>query len=161
MERWLKVPGYETLYEVSDLGRVRSVDRTVCRGRTLVRLSGKPKAQKQHRDGYRVVGLSRDGAARSMSVHTLVAGAFLGPCPEGLEVRHLDGDPANNILSNLAYGTRAENMRDKARHGTHHNLAKTHCPQGHPYDEENTCRKNGRRSCRACAREYARSRRTP
>lgn len=44
--------------------------------------------------------------------------AFVGPCPEGLEVCHLDGDPLNNRLSNLRYDTRSANNLDKVGHGT-------------------------------------------
>jgi hypothetical protein len=51
-------------------------------------------------------------------VHRLVLRAFVGPCPDGQEVRHLDGNPANNNLANLAYGTRSENIADALRHGT-------------------------------------------
>lgn len=52
-------------------------------------------------------------------VHRLVLEAFVGPCPEGMECRHLDGNPANNKLDNLKWGTRKENQDDSKRHGTH------------------------------------------
>jgi hypothetical protein len=51
-------------------------------------------------------------------VHQLVLEAFVGPRPESCEARHLDGDPSNNKLDNLAWGTKAENQADKLRHGT-------------------------------------------
>jgi hypothetical protein len=51
-------------------------------------------------------------------VHRLVLEAFVGPCPEGMECRHLDGDPANNRLENLRWGTHRENAADQVRHGT-------------------------------------------
>ena len=50
-------------------------------------------------------------------VHRLVLEAFVGPCPDGMECRHLDGNPGNNRLDNLAWGTRAENQQDAIRHG--------------------------------------------
>lgn len=53
----------------------------------------------------------------SVPVHRLVASAFLGPCPGGQEVRHLDGNPQNNAVTNLAYGTRTENILDVLRIG--------------------------------------------
>lgn len=65
-----------------------------------------------------VVNLRRDGKPRPFAVHALVLEAFVGPRPEGMECRHLDGDPTNNALANLAWGTRAENIADKRRHGT-------------------------------------------
>jgi hypothetical protein len=103
------------------------------------------------------VTLCSNGRQESWFVHQLVAAAFLGPRPDGLEVRHLDGDPLNNAVSNLAYGTRLENIQDKKRHGTDHNAKKTHCPQGHPYDAENTADYSGRRACRTCVRAYHRA----
>jgi hypothetical protein len=51
-------------------------------------------------------------------VHRLVLEAFVGPCPEGLETRHLDGNPSNNRLENLVWDTHANNMADGIRHGT-------------------------------------------
>lgn len=103
-ERWEWVPDYEGLYQVSDLGRVMRSGRIL----------------KPSRDGwgYPFVHLSRNGRARLVAVHRLVAAAFLGPCPQGMEVRHLDGDRQNAQLSNLRYGTAVENAADKDRHGT-------------------------------------------
>jgi hypothetical protein len=66
------------------------------------------------RAGYLRVKI--DGQPRSL--HRLIAEAFHGPCPEGQECRHLNGDRADNRPSNLCWGTRSENMRDRVRHGT-------------------------------------------
>jgi hypothetical protein len=71
------------------------------------------------KDGYlraQLVGDDRKVYCRG--VHQLVLLAFVGPCPEGLEVRHLNGDPQDNRPENLAYGTKAENDADKVNHGT-------------------------------------------
>lgn len=65
--------------------------------------------------GYLWVNLGR---GRQRAIHSLVAQAFLGTMPEGLECRHLDGDKLNCKLSNLAYGTQSENFNDRRRHGT-------------------------------------------
>ena len=51
-------------------------------------------------------------------VHRLIAEAFHGPCPDGMECRHLDGDRMNNRADNLCWGTRVQNARDRDRHGT-------------------------------------------
>lgn len=59
-----------------------------------------------------------DGAQQRAYIHGLVAEAFHGPRPDGMEVRHLDGDRLNNDATNLRWGTRSQNMRDKERHGT-------------------------------------------
>src|SRR5690606_11217835 len=91
---------------------------------------------------------------KSYRVHRLVMEAFVGPLPEGMEVRHLDDDPDNNALSNLVYGTRSENLEDRVRLGTHHHARKTHCTHGHPFSPENTYitpRKT--RVCRTCKRD--------
>lgn len=89
-------------------------------------------------------------------MHRLVARAFLGPTDLPL-VRHLNDDPSDNRLANLAYGTSSDNALDSVRNGTHAWATKTHCPKGHPYDEANTILKaGGRRNCRECHREQAR-----
>ena len=87
-------------------------------------------------------------------VHALVAAAFIGPRPDGLLIRHLDGNPRNNRVGNLQYGTGSENQRDAVVHGTNHNSGVTHCRNGHLYDEANTYKhgKTGKRSCRICNR---------
>ena len=111
-ERWLPVPGYEGFYEVSDLGRVRSLSRPRHPGRVL---KGRPLPG----SGYMQVILSVGGVKHLHYIHRLVAAAFIGPCPEGQEVRHLpDRDRKNNTLANLAYGTHLENMADQIEHGT-------------------------------------------
>lgn len=68
--------------------------------------------------GYLVVAFCRDAILRTQRVHRVVASAHLGPCPEGMEVLHIDGDRTNNRADNLRYGTRSENNRDQVRHGT-------------------------------------------
>lgn len=152
-ESWLPIPGYEGIYEVSDQGRVRSFKRFP------YILSAPHDAY-----GYPCVSLYIDRGRKTWKVHRLVLFAFVGPMPKGLEIRHLDGNPANGTLSNLVYGTRSENVSDRVRHGTHHNANKTRCPKGHPYDELNTDRsQKNRRECRTCqrarSREYFRKRR--
>lgn len=154
-ETWLPVAGYEGSYEVSDLGRIRSIDRRDRQGRMCRGLVLKLRAD---RDGYLTFHTGRP--RRVLRVHRLVLLAFQGPAPEGAtEVRHVDGDPANNHLANLRWGTSAENKADQVRHGTHRNASKTHCPQGHPYDEANTYVPPGtnNRACRACARAHTRA----
>lgn len=148
-ERWLPVVGLEGAYEVSSLGRVRSVPRWVRNGNTGRKwVKGRILAVKAvKRSGYPQLRIARS----TKMLHRLVADAFLGPCPPGLVVRHLDGNPANNLPSNLAYGTVSENMFDQVRHGTHANASKTHCPKGHEYTPENTrMTPKGTRFCRKC-----------
>jgi hypothetical protein len=156
-ERWLDVVGYEEIYQVSDCGRVRSLDRVDCRG---YRLKGKVLSPiKTKTGGYLTVDLCNGQRRITKKIHALVLRAFRGECPEGKESCHCDGNPANNCLENLRWDTHSANTFDKVRHGTHPQAQKTHCPQGHTYDEENTYKyPNGGRRCRECHRLRERQR---
>lgn len=118
-EVWKPLPGYEGSYEVSDQGRVRSMDR-FCLGRDGRNELHKGKVLKpwaQKRGRYLAVSI-RDGAtSKKRTVHSLVAEAFLGPRPAGMDVMHLDGNRANNTLENLKYGTRKENLNQTYEYG--------------------------------------------
>ena len=158
-ERWKPVTGHEGIYEVSSHGRVRSVDRTVTRSDGRVRrLKGKVlHATPKKRGGYPVVCLYSQDKGQVRTVHSLVAESFFGPRPEGMEVCHNDGDPANSRLDNLRYGTSRENKLDTVRHGNDRDAAKTHCPRGHRLSAENlrpSSAKRGKRQCLACARAH-------
>lgn len=118
-ESWLPVVNWESLYEVSDFGRVRSLPRLAQDERGIYRLTPGHllKPAKVNKWGHRFVSLSLNGHVTQQLVHRLVLAAFVGPCPEGQETRHWDGDAANNHLSNLLYGTHKENEEDKKRYG--------------------------------------------
>lgn len=148
-EIWKPVPGYEGSYEASTLGRIRSADR-VAAGHH--RVPGQILRLNPTQNGYYLrVALSQNGARRTFTVHRLVALTFMGPRPDGMEIRHLNGDGRDCRLDNLAYGTRSENILDQVAHGTHPNAAKTSCINGHPFTPENTYRTGrGHRACRKC-----------
>lgn len=155
METWKTLPGYEGIYEVSDCGRVKSLPRTTNYGR---RIRERILSTTTHPSGHLSVKLSRDGFYRRGNVHRLVLMAFVGPAPDGFEALHGDGDPGNNHLSNLRWGSRSENLLDRVRHGIHHQAIKTHCPQMHPYGEANTyVTSKGSRMCRTCLRDRNRA----
>jgi hypothetical protein len=117
VENWRPVVGYEGIYEVSDLGRVRSVDRI--EPYMNRRRSGRILRPRPLRKGYLLVGLKMHGKERGRLVHRLVLDAFVGPCPEGMEARHFpDRDPANCRLDNLQWDTPQRNAADKKAHGT-------------------------------------------
>ena len=103
-EDWRAVPGFEDLYEVSDLGRVKSLARLKRgRGNRMNPLRERIlKATPCY--GYLQVGLSEDGQVTYKKVHALVLTAFVGPRPEGMESRHLNGDRRDNHLANLCWG---------------------------------------------------------
>jgi hypothetical protein len=82
-------------------------------------------------------------------IHALVAAAFIGPRPPGLEVMHANDIPTDNRVENLSYGSRAENIATMT-------ARRTHCPQGHEYSPENTKVYRNSRFCRTCARKYQR-----
>jgi HNH endonuclease/NUMOD4 motif len=119
MEIWRDIPGYENLYQVSDDGRVRRLwpvlpaafDAGVRKHRNYL----KPGCNNQ---GRLQVTLSKNSETRRFQVHRLVLLAFAGPCPDGMEGCHGDGDHTNNRLDNLRWDTRQGNRADAIRHGT-------------------------------------------
>lgn len=118
-ERWLPVPGWEGFYEVSDQGRVRSLDREVVNSKGVtMRFKGKIMIQQLPDKGYYKVNLAKNSKLFTRKVHRLVIEAFLGPCPSGYEVCHGDKGHTDNCLLNLRYGTKKDNHADKWRDGT-------------------------------------------
>lgn len=123
-EEWRPLVGYFGIYEVSSIGRIRSLDRIVqmvgsnaafsskfVKGRVLSQAIVK---------GYPKVTLCKNGHSRQVGVHRLVCETFHGPAPEGCtDVAHNDGNPHNANASNLRWTTRAENMADCRIHGTY------------------------------------------
>lgn len=113
IEEWRPVPEYEGIYEVSNMGRVRSLDRMeTINGVTRPR-KGRELSQISKR-GYRLVKLCKDGCVSAVYVHRIVASAFI-PNPNGFpEVNHKDERKTNNAVNNLEWCDRAYN----ARYGT-------------------------------------------
>lgn len=109
-ETWKAIPGYEGRYEVSDAGRVRSLDhrvRVVCRGVETTRMSPGRVLKPGRCRGYLIVNLSGAG---TMGLHILVARAFCEGESDGREVNHKDGNKHNCLASNLEWVTKARNM---------------------------------------------------
>ena len=120
MAVWLPIPEYEGLYEVSERGRVRSVDRVVNWGRHgETRYRQRELELFSSKNGYSCVKLAKKGVTKTEYVHELVMRTFIGARPElteKCEIRHLDSDKTNNYLSNLLYGTARENSADYQKH---------------------------------------------
>lgn len=161
-ERWLPVPGWEGFYEVSNHGHVRSVDRTITRSDGQQRrFRSKVLSPGINRHGYPMINLRRPGITVTKKVHRLVLEAFVGPCPDGMEGCHNNGNRTDARLGNLRWDTHRNNQLDRRAHGTDYQANKTHCPQGHPYDEANTKVIPSRptaRYCRACHRQRSENR---
>lgn len=162
-ERWLTVPGYEGLYEVSDHGRVRSLDREYTRSDGVrTRRSGRTLKPVTNTNGRHQVYLCIPGEKhRPQQVHRLILQAFIGPCPEGMEACHENDNPTDNRLANLRWDTRHGNYDDRVRNGITNFIHKTHCKHGHEFTPENTYVPPGKpnqRSCRECHRRWDRER---
>ena len=156
-EEWRPIPGYEGHYEVSNKGRVRSLTRLIEDKRGVrEKHHGKSLVTSLNRRGYLSVRLCRNGTKRSLTVHRLVAKAFLGtPEDETLVCCHNNGIKTDNRVTNLRWDTIASNYHDMEKHGTNHWLNKKERPRGHPLIEPNLAPwawKKGRRNCLSCAR---------
>lgn len=115
MEEWRDVVGYEGIYEVSNIGRVKRVK--LQSGKTVERIMKQSIAK----NGYRVVGLCVNSKPKVIGVHRLVAFAFHGQPPSNRHVvAHNDGDKTNNIKENLRWATPSENLFDAVVHGTNY-----------------------------------------
>ena len=120
-EKWKPVVGFEGRYEVSDMGRVRSLIKKDSRGQK--RSPGILAKTKEKRGEGRVTRefvtlMAKKAVRKQCSVHKLVVEAFLGKAPEGKEICHNNGNPIDNRLSNLRYDTHKNNEKDKLTHGT-------------------------------------------
>jgi len=119
LERWLPIPGFEGRYEVSDQGRVKSLSRYVNSGNGAKRLIPQRILKSAKiRNGYIIIclGTIKAQAASTQYIHRLVLSAFVGPCPDGMECCHNNGDPSDNRLLNLRWDTPESNRSDAVLH---------------------------------------------
>ena len=134
-EMWRDIPGYEGYYQVSNLGRVKSLERKVKHGRYEYQRKERIK-QPYDNQGYLSITLNKDKIEKTFMVHQLVATAFI-PNPENKpQVNHIDGNKTNNCVDNLEWNTAQENMQ----HATCTGLI-----------NPEQCRINGRKSIDAIA----------
>lgn len=112
-EIWKDVQGYEGQYQVSNLGRVKSIKRKLTNGRSVSEKILNSSSKKKTQDGYLMVAL----AGRTFRVNRLVAAAFI-PNPDNKPVvNHIDGNKENNKADNLEWATISENMLHAYRCG--------------------------------------------
>ena len=107
MEKWKDIKGYEGYYQISNLGRVKSLSRDVgsnrCKKETIMKTS-------IDKDGYECMVLSKDGKQKYVRIHRLVAQAFI-PNPNNLpQVNHKDENKGNNNVENLEWCTTTYNI---------------------------------------------------
>ena len=118
-EVWKQIPEF-TGYEVSNFGRIRSYWKSNGPYKNSIVDSAQRINQLSiERSGYLIVNLSKNGMKNVIRVHRLVLLAFIGPCPNGMEACHNDGNRRNNHLSNLRWDTRLNNIWDTIKHGHH------------------------------------------
>lgn len=111
-EIWKDIMNYEGRYQVSNLGRVRSLDRKVRNHLAERMIKGRIIKGSVNKNGYRYVVLTKENNLKGFSVHQLVAMAFLGHKPNGykLVVDHIDNNKLNNSLNNLQIIKNRENV---------------------------------------------------
>jgi len=118
-ETWAQIKGFEGIYEVSTLGRVRSLDRPQrVRGNGISTQKG--VILKQWKQGnYMYCDLRKPGIKQKARIHVVVLETFNCFRPDGMVACHNNGDSTDNRLCNLRWGTHKENSKDKILHGTH------------------------------------------
>lgn len=119
-EVWAPVLGFESFYEVSSYGLVRSLTRSVRFGRKggMRVIKGMVLSPVVGSRGYPLVNLTRPGVRRQLAVYRVVLEAFRGKRPDGMEACHNNGVRSDSRLENLRWDTRSGNHKDKRKHGT-------------------------------------------
>jgi hypothetical protein len=148
-EEWRSVVGFEGSYSVSNLGRVR---RNIAENNTYAGRILNPSKDNNKNFRYLRVHLVYGPIKKYCTVHSLVAASFLGPCPDKLQINHIDGIKTNNRIVNLEYITQPENMAHAKRVGLLPH--RTHCKMGHELTPDNITSED-RRRCRICQRKHS------
>jgi hypothetical protein len=158
VEKEIWLPSRFSGYEVSSLGRCRSVERTTRHGHHRKARILRPNLSSR----YPRITPSVDNEVFSVGIHVLVCEAFHGPPPPGAWALHRDDNPLNNTPENLYWGTPSDNEYDKVRNGNSFRANRTHCPRRHQLKAPNLevwSLDRGQRKCLACsrARSYVRN----
>ncbi len=144
-EEFRDVPCYEGMYQVSDLGRVKSLSRDVFGGKVFYKIKDRILIQKITTTGYFIVSIYNNAIPKKRKVHKLVAMAFLGHIPDGttkIVVDHIDNNPLNNCLSNLQLISQRENTSKDKKQKSGNNyiyIEKNKIRVRIPYNGKHTC----------------------
>lgn len=118
IELWEDIEGYETLYKVSNLGRIKSLNRTNVNKNGIKRkLKERVLKLSDGSKGYLIVSLSKNNKIKSCTVHSLVANAFVIKKSDNLQVNHINGIKSDNRASNLEWVTASDNLLHAHRIG--------------------------------------------
>lgn len=118
MEIWKSIPTYEGYYEISDQGRIRSLDRYVrAKGNKFRLVKGALKEIQHNYGGYQIVSLCKSNKIHTFTVHQLVAWAFMPKFQKGMEINHIDGNKDHNYLCNLELSNPSHNQLHAVAHG--------------------------------------------
>ncbi|MGP5931496.1 NUMOD4 domain-containing protein [Corynebacterium glyciniphilum] len=153
LEEWRTYPRCP-IYEASSLGRIRSIDRVATLPNGFKRkYKGKILQPSRSKTGHLSVRLSHAGEGGTKKVHSIVIESFDRLRMPGEVVRHLNDDPTDNRIENLAFGSQKDNALDCIRNGGNFNKSKTECKYGHAFIPENlVIERGGNRHCKACSR---------
>jgi NUMOD4 motif. len=127
IEQWRDIPGYEGSYQISSVGKIKSLGRSKRDGRNGFHLTKDTIKNPVKRGQYLAIALSKNGHKKTFNIHALVMTCFIGERQKGKEVCHNNGNPHDNRLENLRYGTKAENKQDMRLHGTYQEGEKHGC----------------------------------
>ncbi len=117
-ENWKDIKGYEQSYQVSNLGRVKSLSRTIMKSNnTIMYVKERILKTRRHNNGYYMVTLYKNQTPKLCTIHRLVAKAFIDNPENKSTVNHLDGDKLNNHVDNLEWCTQQENITHSNRPG--------------------------------------------
>lgn len=132
-EIWKTINGFKNYYEISNFGRVRSLDRYVTRNDGVVQFrKGKLKAQTLNKDGYYTVNLSKNGKSHRLKIHSLVGAAFVEGYFDGAEINHIDCNRKNNYYKNLEWVTHFDNIQHSIKTGNHVSLTHDFTKENNP-----------------------------
>lgn len=125
--------GYEGYYEVSNLGRVRALERIVLKSNGVLQVRHERiKSQTKDKDGYMTVGLNKNGIQKKVHVHSIVATAFVDGYFLGAEVNHIDFNRVNNNADNLEWVSHKDNINYSYSNSRHARRKNDMCGNGNP-----------------------------